>query len=296
MSDGLFDIRGKIACVTGASSGIGQALATALGNAGASVVGVARRADRLDAWVRDVEQKGGRAAGVAADLADPETTATVAERIAIPFGAPDILINAAGVNLGEPAESVTPASWRQTVDINLSVPFFLSQALIPAMRKKGCGRIINIASLQSERAFANSIAYGASKGGVAQLTRAMAEAWSKDGICCNALTPGFFPTELTAPVFDDATIADRNAQQTCIGRNGRLDDLTGPLLFFASPASDYVTGQVLEDNFRQALLLSGGSLDIFSRNGICILFWALTALSVFLILRRRHIEGLSAGP
>ncbi|MDH3704287.1 MAG: SDR family oxidoreductase [Alphaproteobacteria bacterium] len=245
MSGRLFDIGGKTACVTGASSGIGQALATALAAAGASVVGVARRADRLDAWVRDVEQKGGRAAGIAADLADPETAATVAGQVAAPFGAPDILINAAGVNLREPAEVVTAESWRQTVDINLSTPFFLSQALVPAMQKRGWGRIINIASLQSERAFANSIAYGASKGGVAQLTRAMAEAWSKDGICCNALTPGFFPTELTAPVFDDPTIADRNAQQTCIGRNGRLDDLVGPLLFFASPASDYVTGQIL---------------------------------------------------
>ena len=243
MSDRLFDIGGKIACVTGASSGIGQALATALANAGASVVGVARRADRLEAWVRDVEQKSGRAAGIAADLSDPDNAAAVAGRIAVPFGPPDILINAAGVNLREPAEAVTAESWRQTVDINLSVPFFLSQALVPAMQERGWGRIINIASLQS--AFANSIAYGASKGGVAQLTRAMAEAWSKDGICCNALTPGFFPTELTAPVFDDPTIADRNAQQTCIGRNGRLDDLVGPLLFFASPASDYVTGQIM---------------------------------------------------
>ena len=245
MSDRLFEIRGKIACVTGASSGIGRALATALADAGASVVGVARRSDRLDAWVRGVEHDGGSAAGVAADLSDPGNAAAVAERATAPFGAPDILINAAGVNLREPAETVTAESWQQTLAINLSIPFFLAQALVPAMRKRGWGRIINIASLQSERAFANSIAYGASKGGVAQLTRAMAEAWSKHGICCNALTPGFFPTELTAPVFDDAAIADRNARQTCIGRNGRLDDLIGPLLFFASPASDYVTGQIL---------------------------------------------------
>ena len=113
------------------------------------------------------------------------------------------------------------------------------------MRAKGWGRIINLASLQSERAFPAGIAYGASKGGVAQMTRAMAEAWSPDGINCNALAPGFFPTELTSAVFNDEAVAKRNAAQTCIGRNGRLEDLVGPTLFLASPASDYVTGQVL---------------------------------------------------
>ena len=113
------------------------------------------------------------------------------------------------------------------------------------MSDKGWGRIINIASLQSKRAFANGLAYGASKGGIAQLTRAMAEAWSSRGIACNALAPGFFPTELTGPVFSDEDSAARMAAQTCIGRNGRLEDLVGPAIFLASPASDYVTGQVL---------------------------------------------------
>ena len=121
----------------------------------------------------------------------------------------------------------------------------MTQAFVPSMRQKGWGRIINFASLQSFRAFPNGIAYGASKGGVAQLTRAMAEAWSADGICCNAIGPGFFPTELTAPVFDDPERAARNAAQTAIGRNGNPDDLDGPLLFLCSDASRYVTGQIL---------------------------------------------------
>ncbi|MEM9682733.1 MAG: SDR family oxidoreductase, partial [Pseudomonadota bacterium] len=158
---------------------------------------------------------------------------------------PDILVNAAGVNLREPAAEVTPESWGRTMDLNLSAPFFLAQALVPAMCEMKWGRIINIASLQSERAFPNSIAYGASKGGVAQLTRAMAEAWSDAGIGCNALAPGFFPTELTVAVFADRETERRNAQQTCVGRNGRLEDLVGPAIFLASPASDYVSGQVL---------------------------------------------------
>jgi gluconate 5-dehydrogenase len=113
------------------------------------------------------------------------------------------------------------------------------------MRDKGWGRIINIASLQSERAFENGLAYGASKGGVTQLTRAMAEAWSRHGINANAIGPGFFPTDLTQAVFDDDARAGKLAAQTAIGRNGNLADLSGPAVFLASPASDYVTGQVL---------------------------------------------------
>ncbi len=113
------------------------------------------------------------------------------------------------------------------------------------MRDKGWGRIVNFASLQSFRAFPGGIAYGATKGAITQLTRAMAEAWSRDGINANAIAPGFFKTELTAAVFDDAGRAARNAEQTCIGRNGELDDLDGPLLFLCSDASRYVTGHVL---------------------------------------------------
>jgi gluconate 5-dehydrogenase len=132
-----------------------------------------------------------------------------------------------------------------TLSLNLSAPFFLSQHLVPAMKQKGWGRIVNFASLQSFRAFPGGIAYGASKGGVAQMTRAMAEAWSRDGIVVNALAPGFIRTELTAAVFDDPERAARNAAQTCIGRNGEVDDLDGPLMFFCSEASKYVTGQIM---------------------------------------------------
>ena len=129
--------------------------------------------------------------------------------------------------------------------MNLAVPFFLARALVPAMAEKGWGRVINIASLQTTRAFANGLVYGASKGGVGQLTRAMAEAWSGQGIACNAIAPGFFPTELTAALFDDPSTTDGLAARTAIGRNGRLEDLDGVTVFLASPASDYITGQVI---------------------------------------------------
>ncbi|NIA69986.1 SDR family oxidoreductase [Pelagibius litoralis] len=242
---GLFDLSGRVACVTGASSGIGRRLATALAEAGATVVGVARRQDQLDAWLTEAEAAGGRGLACVADLADLAALEDIAARIAEAGGAPDILVNAAGLNTRQAADAVTAEGWQRTLDLNLSAPFFLAQALVPAMRARGWGRIINLASLQSERAFAGGIAYGTSKGGVVQMTRAMAEAWSRDGITCNALAPGFFPTELTAAVFDDAARAERNAAQTCIGRNGKLDDLVGPAVFLASPASDYVTGQTL---------------------------------------------------
>jgi len=124
------------------------------------------------------------------------------------------------------ADEITAEGWNATLDINLAAPFFMAQAMVPAMREKGWGRIVNFASLQSHRAFPGGLSYGASKGGVAQMTRAMAEAWSKHGINTNALGP-------------------RNAEQTCIGRNGELADMDGPLLFFCSDASSYVTGQVL---------------------------------------------------
>lgn len=239
--DALFSVAGRVACVTGASSGLGRHAADVLARAGASVVGVARRVDPLEEWA---EGPGARAALVA-DISDRAGFASVAERIADRFGAPDILVHAAGLNTREAADAVTPGGWDATLAINMTAPFFLSQACVPAMKANGWGRIVNFASLQSYRAFPGGIAYGASKGAITQLTRAMAQAWSGDGIMANAIGPGFFRTELTAAVFDDPERAARNADQTCVGRNGESQDMDGPLLFLCSEASRYVTGQVL---------------------------------------------------
>lgn len=238
----LFDLTGRVACVTGASAGLGQQAATALAAAGAKVVGVARRAEALADWAARI---GDTAATVSADLSQRDQIIDIATRIAAPFGPPDIIVHAAGINTREAADDVTDAGWDVTLNLNLAAPFFLTQALAPAMKAKGWGRIVNFASLQTTRAFPAGIAYGASKAGIAQLTRAMAEAWSKDGITANAIGPGFFPTELTGPVFADPERAACNAAATCIGRNGALEDMDGPLLFLCSNASAYVTGQVL---------------------------------------------------
>ncbi|REG31653.1 gluconate 5-dehydrogenase/2-deoxy-D-gluconate 3-dehydrogenase [Paracoccus versutus] len=242
MEQELFSVEGRIACVTGASSGLGRQAALTLARRGARVVAIARREAELAELARQGE---GRIRPLAADLADRDRLARIAQDAAAAFGAPDILVNAAGVNTREHADKVTPQGWDLTLALNLSTPFFLAQALVPAMKEKGWGRIVNFASLQSFRAFAAGIAYGASKGGVAQMTRAMAEAWSGSGITANALGPGFFRTELTAAVFADEGLAARNAAQTCLGRNGEPEDMDGPLLFLCSEASAYVTGQIL---------------------------------------------------
>lgn len=240
----MFSLAGRRALVTGASSGIGKAMAGFLANAGAEVVLVARREAELAATASALPGEGAVHWEVA-DLMDLEGIADVADTVLNRVGDIHIVVNAAGVNLRQPVDEVTTATWQQTLDLNLAAPFFLARAFIAGMRRAGYGRVINIASLQSERAFPNGLPYGASKGGVAQLTRAMAETWSPDGICCNAIAPGFFPTELTAPVFSNPDTEQWAASGTAMGRNGEMADLEGPTLFFASEASRYVTGQVL---------------------------------------------------
>ena len=241
----LFDITGKTALVTGGNSGIGEAMGRALGLAGAHVVLVARREDALTQSVEAMRREGIRADFLACDLSTPEKALHCGKTALNQFGNVDILINAAGVNLRQPFMDITPESWGTQIALHLSAPFFLTQALAPAMAERGWGRIINIASLQSFRAFANSAPYGAGKGGIVQLTRAIAQEWSARGITCNAIGPGFVPTALTRPVFSNPELAKHNAGQTCIGRNGDLEDLYGCTIFLASQASAYITGQTI---------------------------------------------------
>lgn len=241
----IFDLDGKVALVTGASSGIGQRQAQALARSGAAVVLLGRRMQQLTSAVAEIQAQGGNAAPLSADLSDRDQLSQVAKLATAEFGSIDILINAAGVNFRQPVDQITLDSWDTTLNLNLAVPFFLAREFIPSMLDRGWGRIINIASLQSSRAFTNGLAYGASKGGIAQLTRAMAEAWSAKGINTNAIAPGFFPTGLTAPVYQNPEMLDKFAKQTAIGRNGELKDLDGITIFLASRASDYISGQVI---------------------------------------------------
>lgn len=206
---------------------------------------VARSEAALKAAQQAIEAAAGRAAIVACDLAQREQLFACADRVRGFFGAPDILVSAAGVNIRKPMLEITPADWDATMRLNLDASFLLAQRLAPAMIEKGWGRIINIASLQSVRAFGHSGAYGVSKGGVMQLTRAQAESWSRHGINTNAIAPGFFPTPLTANVANDAGRWKQLAERTLIGRNGALRDLRGTAVYLASQASEFVTGQTI---------------------------------------------------
>lgn len=243
--EGWFSLAGRRAVVTGGNSGIGAAIAEALGLAGASLLLVARREDALREVAQHLRAQGTEVDTLACDLSNTDTLPAAGAAILARSGAVDVLVNAAGVNLREPFADVTPASWNTQLALHLGAPFFLTQALAPGMARRGYGRIINIASLQSTRAFAQSAPYGAGKGGVLQLTRAIAQEWGRQGITCNAIGPGFFPTALTAPVFADAALAERHAERTALGRNGALHDLHGTAVYLASPASAYVTGQTL---------------------------------------------------
>ncbi len=237
----LFDLGGRRALVTGGNSGIGLAIARALGLQGAQVHLAARSLDRLEQAVAELSADGIEATAHATDLVDPQALKDLADAA----GAVDILVTAAGVNLRQPYEDVTAEAFDAHMHLHLRAPFLLVQALAPGMRSRGWGRVLNIASLQSVRAFANSAPYGAAKGGVVQLTRAMAETWSPHGVTCNAIAPGFFPTPLTEPVFANPDLASANAARTAIGRNGRLEDLYGAAVFLCSDASAYITGQTL---------------------------------------------------
>ncbi|GJE12673.1 MULTISPECIES: SDR family oxidoreductase [Methylobacterium] len=239
----LFDLTGRTALVTGGNSGLGLALARALGLAGAGLILTARREADLAAAAEDLRAEAIASEVLAADLAEPDAIADLVARL---DGRPvDILVNAAGMNLRQPFAAVTAEAFDRHMALHVRAPFLLTQALAPGMAARGYGRIINVASLQSYRAFPDSAPYGAAKGAVVQLTRAIAEAWSARGVTCNAIAPGFFPTPLTQAVFADAERAARNAAQTACGRNGELTDLYGATVFLASEASAYVTGQTL---------------------------------------------------
>lgn len=241
-----FSLNGKIALITGGSSGIGEAIAEALGLAGAQVILAARRKLQLEEARARLESKSIRVlACISADLSDLNACTTMAEEALAHAAQVDILVNGAGVNLRESFMDVTQETWISQLNLQLSAPFFLTQALAPKMKSNQWGRIINIASLQSYRAFPNSAPYGAAKGGILQLTRAIAQEWSKFGITCNAIGPGFFPTALTAPVFNDAELVRLHANRTAIGRNGEMRDIEGLAIFLASNASSYITGQTI---------------------------------------------------
>lgn len=241
----MFSLDGRVAVVTGGSSGIGRAIAGALARAGASVVAVARKEAELVATVDELTAEGCRAAWVSGDLSTRAGVRAAAEQAAEVFGEPDVLVNSAGINLRPPMGELGEDVWDTTMAVNLEAPFLLGQRFGPGMAERGFGRIIHVTSQQAHRAFVQSGAYGVSKGALESLARSQAEAWSPYGVTCNTLVPGFVMTPLNARLASDPEKVAELAGRTMVGRNGLAEDFAGAAVFLASGASAYVTGQSL---------------------------------------------------
>jgi NAD(P)-dependent dehydrogenase (short-subunit alcohol dehydrogenase family) len=241
----LFSLDGRVALVTGGSSGIGRAIAGALAHAGASVVIVARKEPELAAAVDELVADGCRAAWVSGDLGSRDGVRAAAEEAVRAFGEPDILVNCAGVNLRPPMGELSEDVWDTTMAVNLEAPYLLGRRFGPGMAERGFGRIIHITSQQAHRAFVQSGAYGVSKGALESLARSQAEAWSPYGVTCNTLVPGFVMTPLNERLSSDPEKVAELAARTMVGRNGLAEDFAGAAVFLASRASAYVTGQAL---------------------------------------------------
>ncbi|MDC1027255.1 SDR family oxidoreductase [Candidatus Thioglobus sp.] len=239
-----FSLENKVALITGGTSGVGKMMALALARAGA-FVWIASSRSKAEETLQEIKDQGCKGAFIQADVTSTADLKNMVAQIAKESGKIDILVNAAGINLRTSAEELSLEEWQKTIDINLTAPFYLSKLVAESMTKNNWGRIINIASLQSLRAFDNSIPYGASKGGIMQLTRALAQAYSKNGVLVNAIAPGFFRTNLTESLFQDPEKLKNLAEKTMMDRNGEEKDIFGISVFLCSDANSYVTGQTI---------------------------------------------------
>ena len=236
-----FSLEGKRVLVTGASRGIGQAMAVGFAQAGADVVIAARSSAALQVTTDLLRALNGQAECVVFDQGDvPSITSSLSA-----IGTIDVLVNNAGVEQVCPALDVTEQLWAKVVDTNLKGAFFVAQTIAQGMTDAASGSIINLASLTSFVGVPTAVPYGASKSGILGLTRALAAEWGPKGIRVNAIAPGYFHTDMTDSFYQEKQWVDRMISQVPLGRLGSLDDLVGTAIFLASPASRYITGQCL---------------------------------------------------
>jgi gluconate 5-dehydrogenase len=245
MSFSLFDLSGKVALVTGTSRGLGQYLARALARAGADLVITSRDPATLAPFQSEVEALGRKALPLALDVRDQASISKMVEVAVGHFGKIDILVNNAGCNVRKPALEVTWEDWNLVLDTNLRGTFFVAQAVARHMSAKKYGRIINIGSVTCVAGYAGLGPYGASRGGVKQLTMSLADDWGIHGITVNCLAPGWFKTKQNAVMYEDREWVDYLCDRIPLKRPGQPQDLDGAVVFLASDASAYVTGQTL---------------------------------------------------
>jgi 2-dehydro-3-deoxy-D-gluconate 5-dehydrogenase len=242
----MFDLQGKVAIVTGGNGGIGLGMAHGLARAGARVVVAGRNAAKSAAAVEALSAAGGQALAIEVNVTDEASVDALFAQAAQRCGRIDILVNNAGINIRKPPDQLALAEWREVLDTNLTSAFLCARAAHPHLKRAGGGKVINIGSMLSIFGASFAPAYGASKGGVVQLTRSQASAWAGDNIQVNAILPGWIDTDLTQQARRDVSgLNERVMARTPAGRWGRSDDLAGVAVFLASSASDFVTGTAI---------------------------------------------------
>lgn len=245
MSDGLFDLTGRVALVTGTSRGLGQYFARALARAGADIALTSRNAGTLAEFAAEIEALGRRVFSAALDVRDQASIHRAAAAVEEHFGKIDILVNNAGCNIRKPALDVTWDDWNTILDTNLRGSFFVAQAVARGMIARGYGRIINIGSVTSVSGFAGLAPYGASRGGIRQLTMSLADDWGRHGVTVNCLAPGWFKTKQNQVLYENQAWVEYITDRIPAKRTGLPDDLDGAVVFLASESSRYITGQTL---------------------------------------------------
>jgi 2-dehydro-3-deoxy-D-gluconate 5-dehydrogenase len=246
MTAASFDLRGKVAIVTGGNGGIGLGMAQGLADAGADIAVIGRNAVKSATAVADLSARGVRAIAVATDVTDKDAVTAMIARVMSELGRIDILVNNAGMSIRKPPHVLEEEEWREVIDTNLTSAFLCSKAAFPALKASGGGKVINIGSMMSIFGASFAPAYAASKGGIVQFTRACACAWAVDNIQVNAILPGWIDTDLTRRAREQVDgLHDRVLARTPAGRWGEIGDFAGIAVFLSSPASDFVTGAAI---------------------------------------------------